>query len=80
VASSVPGLTVDKVSVVLVAASAPPPSTAGRNSAASQLLVLAYVLGALAVLCIAGYAGWRFYLKQRGPRADADGDMQEASA
>ncbi|MBC7378380.1 MAG: type III secretion inner membrane ring lipoprotein SctJ [Burkholderiaceae bacterium] len=80
VASSVPGLTVDKVSVVLVAASTTVPSTAGKNGASSQLLLLAYIFVALAALCVAGYGGWRMFLKQRGPRADADADVQEANA
>ena len=80
VASSIPGLTVEKVSVVLVAAAStlPPSSPASLSAAAksarqsiSPWLIAAYVLTALAVLCLAGFGVWRMVSKQRSLRADA---------
>ncbi|WP_395687973.1 type III secretion system inner membrane ring lipoprotein SctJ [Caenimonas koreensis] len=79
VASSIPGLSAEKVSVVLVPATAPvaPQQQAKTAKAAgSRWLVVAYVLTALSVLCVAGYAGWRMYGQRRfgAKKADADGD------
>lgn len=85
VASSIPGLVVDKVSVVLVVAGEagppgqPPGVAKGARPSASPWLVVACVLAALALLCIAGFAGWRMYVQQRDrQRPQADGDNNDA--
>jgi type III secretion protein J len=72
VASSIPGLAAEKVSVVLVPTSAAgmPPSSAKARSGVSPWLVVAYALTALSVLGIAGFAGWRMYARSRGAEAD----------
>jgi type III secretion protein J len=75
VASSVPGLTAEKVSVVLVASSAPShPAAAAKaaRSASFPWLMIAYALTALSVLCVAGFAAWRMVSKQRDERAGTD--------
>jgi type III secretion protein J len=81
VAASIPGLTVDKVSVVLVAGGvAPtPPAVAAakvaRASPTSALLMLAYALTALSVLCVAGFGAWRMFAKRReDPFNDEDAE------
>jgi type III secretion protein J len=85
VASSIPGLTVEKVSVVLVASSAAvPPSANGAaktaaRASASPWLMVAYVLTALSVLCIAGFAAWRMLGKQRTAATD-DEDAEPVGA
>jgi type III secretion protein J len=78
VASSIPGLTVEKVSVVLVPAGgpsqpAPPAAVAKTNgNGVSSWLIAAYVLAGLSLLCVAGVAAWRMFAKQRGLNADAE--------
>jgi type III secretion protein J len=81
VAASIPGLTVDKVSVVLVASGvgpAPPAAVASkvaRASPTSALLMLAYALTALSVLCVAGFGAWRMFAKRReDPFNDEDAE------
>jgi len=81
VASSIPGLTIEKVSVVLVpatVASAPQaPAKVMKSAAASAWLMTAYILTALGVLCVAGYAGWRMYSQRRAAKTEIEDDMVE---
>ncbi|WP_053076646.1 type III secretion system inner membrane ring lipoprotein SctJ [Caenimonas sp. SL110] len=90
VASSIPGLSVEKVSVVLVASgpAAPPPATAkqvaARSNGSSIWLWVCYLLVALSVLCITAFAVWRMQSKRRADRetaeADGDGERMEPGA
>jgi type III secretion protein J len=77
VASSIPGLSVDKVSVVLVASAAgalPVPASAGAALASrsrtgtSPSQVLAYALTALSLICVAGIGGSRMLAKRQRRR------------
>lgn len=75
VASAIPGLSVDKVSVVLVPATAQILSpSAGKSvpAATSPLLIVAYVLTALSLLCVAGLAVWRMLARRRGAGANVE--------
>jgi type III secretion protein J len=84
VAASIPGLTVDKVSVVLVASGiAPAPTTvtaakAARASSVSPMLMVAYALTALSLLCVAGFGAWRMFGKKREASADDDEALEAA--
>jgi len=76
VASSIPGLTAEKVSVVLVPTSSAATATAqaakaGRQSI-SPWLIVAYALTALAVLCVAGYGAWRMFAAKRDEQDISD--------
>jgi type III secretion protein J len=81
VASAIPGLSVEKVSVVLVPATAhTQPQAAAKaaaSAAASPLMIVAYVLTALSLLCVAGIAVWRMVAKRR---AGGDTDLDAAEA
>jgi type III secretion protein J len=82
VASAIPGLSVDKVSVVLVPAAAPTHPQAAAKAAAtatSPLMIVAYVLTALSLLCVAGFAAWRIVARRRGAGGDTDLDAAEAA-
>lgn len=79
VASSIPGLVVDKVSVVLVVAGDPTPLPAkGTRMAAAPWMIGVYILTALMLLSLAGFGGWRMYAKRRdGARPLNDGEDPE---
>jgi len=79
VASSIPGLSLEKVSVVLVPAASMLPAASPANARAaaksapqptSPVLITAYALAGLSVLCVAGFAGWRILAKRRSQAAD----------
>jgi len=85
VAAAIPGLSVDKVSVVLVASGlAPAPAAVvaakmARASSVSPLLMVAYALTALSVLCVAGFGAWRMFGKRRETSADDDDEALGAA-
>jgi type III secretion protein J len=81
VASAIPGLSVEKVSVVLVPATAQtqPQAAAKASAAASPLMIVAYVLTALSLLCVAGIGVWRMVAKRRGSGGDTDLDAAGAA-
>jgi type III secretion protein J len=85
VAASIPGLTIDKVSVVLVASGiAPAPAAVAaaktpRAPSVSPLLMVAYALTALSVLCVAGFGAWRMFGKRREDSADDDDEALGAA-
>lgn len=83
VASAIPGLSIEKVSVVLVPATAhTQPQAAAKaaaSAAASPLMIVAYVLTALSLLCVAGIGVWRMVTKRRGLGGNADLDAAEAA-
>jgi type III secretion protein J len=83
VASSIPGLTVDKVTVVLVSAG-PPTEPRALAKAVVQPTpiwsIVAFVLGGLSVLCIAGFVVWRFVTKQRGAAPEEEEPEAVATA
>lgn len=78
VASSIPGLTVEKVSVVLVAsgdAAAPTGvAKAVKPPVVSPWLIAACALSVLSLLILAGYGGWRMYSKRREAVQPGGGD------
>jgi type III secretion protein J len=87
VASSIPGLTVDKVSVVLVTSSlAPLPESASPvakiaphpRAGTSSLQMLAYSLTALSLLCVAGFGASRMLAKRQ--RLAGAGEMERGIA
>lgn len=84
VASSIPGLSQEKVTVVLVATSAPSQAPAAAaaaksaKSATSPWQMAAYALTALSLLCVAGFAAWRMWAKKQQADSEPDpDDMQE---
>ncbi len=74
VTNSIPGLTADKVSIVLVSGQATKPAPARppvtRDSGEAQLVVLMAVLLA-ASLCGAGFLAWKYWWPQRALRLQA---------
>ncbi|RYX93947.1 MAG: EscJ/YscJ/HrcJ family type III secretion inner membrane ring protein [Comamonadaceae bacterium] len=80
VASSIPGLTVEKVSVVLVpsgdAAAAAASPKLMRQNAMSPWLIATLSVSGLLLLGLAGYGGWRMYSRRNTVLRDGDGDSQ----
>lgn len=78
VTNSIPGLTPDKVSIVLVSAqsgrgkSAPAPAVAAQDSASNGALVTALAALLVAALGLAGFLGWKYWWPQWNGRAGAD--------
>ena len=76
VTNSIPGLTPDKVSIVLVSAqsgkgrAAPPAAVAAEAPASGPMVALLAVLLA-ASLGVAGFLGWKYWWPQWNRRADA---------
>lgn len=69
VTNSIPGLTSDKVSLVMVAAqpagSKPPVAAAGGNGASPLPLLISLIALLLASLGAAGYLAWKYWWPQR---------------
>ena len=81
VASAIPGLSIEKVSVVLVPAAAPTRPEAAPKSVtppASPMMMVAYVLTALSLLCVAGFAAWRMIAQRRSVSAQTDMEAEAA--
>lgn len=81
VASAIPGLSVEKVSVVLVPAAVQTQPQAAAKAAtppASPMMMVAYVLTALSLLCVAGFAAWRMIAQRRGVSGQADIEAEAA--
>lgn len=67
VTNSIPGLTADKVSIVLVNAQSLPPRGAALPSSVSPLATVATALGVLLLVSLAtcGFLAWRYWWPQR---------------
>ncbi|HVZ45019.1 MAG TPA: type III secretion inner membrane ring lipoprotein SctJ [Ramlibacter sp.] len=86
VASSIPGLSPEKVTVVLVASGSTLPASAAmaaakpvRTASVSPWQATAYGLTALSVLCMGGFGAWRTFGKQRGLQAQDEDEAAETA-